>query len=255
MKYLLLLPVMLICCCGSLAQPQKYTVANAHSHNDYEQAMPFVAAYNAGFGSMEADIFLQDGNLYVAHNTDQLAAKKLLETYYLKPMALAIEKNGGFIYRDTSKRLQVLIDIKTEAISTLDAFIKLLQQYPSLANNRSINWVISGNRPGEKSFASYPAFILFDGVISTTYSTEALARIAMMSASFKTFSSWDGEGELPAIAFSNIQAALTQMHLLNKPVRLWAAPDNADTWKTLMQLGVDFINTDKISELAEFLRK
>ncbi len=33
------------------AQPV-YTVANAHSHNDYEQKIPFWIAYNEGLGSI-----------------------------------------------------------------------------------------------------------------------------------------------------------------------------------------------------------
>jgi hypothetical protein len=42
-----------------------YTIANTHSHNDYEQRVPFWTAYNAQFGSIEADIFLVDGRLMV----------------------------------------------------------------------------------------------------------------------------------------------------------------------------------------------
>ena len=41
------------------AQPSAYTVSQAHSHNDYEQAVPFWTAYREGFGSIEADIFLE----------------------------------------------------------------------------------------------------------------------------------------------------------------------------------------------------
>ncbi len=40
-----------------IAQPAKYTVANAHAHNDYLHPVPFYTAYNAGFGSIEADVF------------------------------------------------------------------------------------------------------------------------------------------------------------------------------------------------------
>jgi len=39
------------------AQPRIYSNANAHSHNDYEQANPFWNAYTEGFGSIEVDIF------------------------------------------------------------------------------------------------------------------------------------------------------------------------------------------------------
>ncbi len=41
----------------------RYTIANTHSHNDYEQPIPFWTAYNAQFGSIEADVFLVDGRL------------------------------------------------------------------------------------------------------------------------------------------------------------------------------------------------
>jgi hypothetical protein len=36
---------------------RRYTVANTHSHNDYEQHTLFWMAWQAQFGSIEADIF------------------------------------------------------------------------------------------------------------------------------------------------------------------------------------------------------
>lgn len=41
---------------GTFAQQRNYSVSNAHAHNDYEHPAPFYTAYNAGFGSIEADI-------------------------------------------------------------------------------------------------------------------------------------------------------------------------------------------------------
>lgn len=43
---------------SGFAQEKEYTVANAHSHNDYEQPNPFFEAYGEQFGSIEAAIFL-----------------------------------------------------------------------------------------------------------------------------------------------------------------------------------------------------
>ena len=37
------------CAISLFAQPTKYTLDNAHSHNDYEQKRPFWAAYELGF--------------------------------------------------------------------------------------------------------------------------------------------------------------------------------------------------------------
>ncbi|HTN36686.1 MAG TPA: hypothetical protein VL053_06400, partial [Arachidicoccus sp.] len=39
----------------------KYTTQNAHSHNDYEQTHYYTQATDAAFGSMEADIYLVNG--------------------------------------------------------------------------------------------------------------------------------------------------------------------------------------------------
>ena len=43
--------------------------------------------------------------------------------------------------------------------------------------------------------------------------------------------------------------------MLHKPVRFWDAPDNANAWKQLEQLGVEYINTDHIRELAAFFQQ
>src|ERR1700750_333937 len=51
-----------------------YTVANTHSHNDYEQPTPFWMAYQEQFGSIEADIFWLNGQLIVAHNLRETQA-------------------------------------------------------------------------------------------------------------------------------------------------------------------------------------
>jgi hypothetical protein len=44
-------------CLIASGQNRRYSISNAHSHNDYEQRIPFRMAYQAGFGSVEADIF------------------------------------------------------------------------------------------------------------------------------------------------------------------------------------------------------
>ena len=42
-----------------------------HSHNDYAQKRPFWGAYEAGADSIEADVFLVDGELLVAHSRNE----------------------------------------------------------------------------------------------------------------------------------------------------------------------------------------
>src|SRR5689334_11645846 len=167
------------------AQPLHYTPGNAHSHNDYENPLPFWTAYKAGFGSIEADIWLQpDGKLLVGHDLNEIKSGRTLEQYYLDPMEQSFEKNHQHIYADTSKHLQLLIDVKTEAVSTLRRLIEVLQQYPHLINNSNTSFVISGNRPAPEAFNSYPSFICFDGDPLRVYTEEQQRKIGLVSDNF-----------------------------------------------------------------------
>lgn len=232
------------------AQSYQYTSANIHSHNDYEQPSPFWTAYNAMVGSIEADIFLQHDSLIVAHNEKELSLHRTLEEYYLKPLAKCIEKNGGYAFSDKKKKLQVLIDVKTDSIATLNKLIELLRKYPTLINNPSLTWVISGNRPDDNRLSSYPSFILFDGILSHQYDTKALKKIALMSDNIAHYVAGN---DVTADEWQKLQATVKQSHDLKKPVRFWGTPDNMEVWSKLMQLRVDYINTDHINALTAFL--
>ena len=240
-----------------VAQKRGYTTANGHSHNDYEKPNPFFEAYKYQFGSIEADIFyLKDSKeLFVAHTSAELNSKRrTLDSLYLDPLANCIRKNKGSVYPDSTRMLQLLVDIKTEAVPTLNRLIEVLREYPALINTSSLRIVISGNRPSPDSFYTYPSFIQFDGVIGTTYTNEALKRIPLLSASFRQFSKWNGIGIIPANERTQLSKLIREAHHLGKPVRFWAAPDTADAWKELMNLNTDYINTDKVKELSDFFK-
>jgi alkaline phosphatase len=235
--------------------PQKrYTTANAHSHNDYEQAIPFHKAWQKRFGSVEADIFLRNGKLIVAHDTIQIARQWTLDSLYIGPLLLQLEKNGGFVYPDKKRSLQLMIDIKSEAISTLDRLVQKIKAYPSLTKSTSLKIVISGSRPDPEQFASYPSWILFDGELRREYQPKELEKIVMLSDNFARYSSWKGQGALPEKDRQNLKEMIDKAHQLNKKVRFWNAPDTPEAWKIFMELGVDYINTDKIEELSTFLK-
>jgi alkaline phosphatase len=236
------------------AQIQKYTVANVHSHNDYEQRIPYWLAYNAGFGSIEADIFLVDSLLYVAHDRNELQRKIKLEEEYLLPLRQCLLKNKGYLYPIGDKKLQMLIDIKTDSINTLNALILLLKKYPELIQCKNLSWVITGNRPDERLFTGYPDFIRFDGELHKNYSEAALNKISMMSDDFRRYSFWNGEDSIKATDAAILKSAIIKSHNLNKPVRFWNAPDKPNAWRQFMVLQVDYINTDHIQELAAFLK-
>ncbi|WP_229457534.1 hypothetical protein, partial [Nostoc sp. CHAB 5715] len=84
-------------------------------------------------------------------------------------MALC-EKNGGSIYKDKSKPLQFLIDLKTPADPSLTALVRELAPYEKfLAPKGNVKIVISGNTPKPENFSKYPAYIFFDGRPEVNY--------------------------------------------------------------------------------------
>lgn len=239
------------------AQPHQYSAANAHSHNNYVQPVVFWDAYNQQYGSIEADVFLaaDSSNLWVAHKASELDIKKVsLDSLYLQPLVSCIKKNNGFIYADHSRRLQLMIDIKTDAGPALQQLITMIRKYPELVDNPSLQFVISGNRPNPLQFASYPPFIWFDGEVDSTYTDASLARIAMISAPLSKYTEWKGDGSIPRKDRKIVQRIIKKSHAAKKPIRFWGAPDQINAWSTLVKLQVDFINTDHVDELVMFFQ-
>jgi alkaline phosphatase len=235
------------------AQPSHYTVANVHSHNDYEQAVPFHWAYNASFGSIEADVFLIRDTLFLAHDTPELKRHRTLEDWYIKPLDSCVASHNGYPYADTLRNLQMLIEPKLAGVPTVAALLRLLKRYPRLTANIRLRWTITGNRPDPSSFPTYPSFIWFDGEFSKNYTPQALARVALFSDDYRNYSHWWGRDTLPAVDKARLAAAIARAHAYGKPIRFWDAPDAPVAWKQLMELGVDYLNTDHIKALATYL--
>ena len=233
----------------------KQDVSNAHSHNDYEQKRPFELAYENGFGSVEADVWLKDGKLCIAHDAKDIDSKKTIGTLYLEPLVNKVKANKGHIYADRKKKLQLLIDIKSEAKSTLDALVTELENYPELIRNKNLKFVISGNRPRPVDYVNYPDFIFFDGRPNEEYDKEALKKVGLISESYYKFARWNGMGEIAANERAALLSAVQKAHEKGKPFRFWATPDTESSWKLFMELGVDYINTDKVEGLAAFMGK
>ncbi len=236
------------------AQPVKYSIANIHAHNDYDHNIPFIQAYGLQLGSIEADVLWINDTLFVAHSAKELKRNVLFENTYLKKLEEGIKKNNGYAYPDTSRILQLLIDVKTDSLQTLDAVINSIKKFPLLLNNRSVRFVITGNQPPPVQFGSYPSYILFDGKINDASHLQQVNRVAIFSANFATYSKWKGEGAIPESELLVLKKNIAYAHALHKQIRFWGVPDNRHTWEMMMELGVDYINTDHIVDVAAFVK-
>lgn len=240
-----------ICLSLSVAQPGTYTIKNAHSHNDYEQTRPFHAAYELGFGSIEADVFLKEGRLYVAHNWEDIKPERTFEALYLIPLLEKIRANKGWPYPNRAG-LQLLIDLKNTGQATLAALQKLLAPYRKELSHVRI--VISGDMPPPDQLSQQDPIFTFDGRKNLVYSKEASPRVVLVSSNIMDFGPyWNGKLPLAESVRQKISTFIALQHAQKKLVRLWATPNTALGYQTLKELGVDYIGTDNLEELASFL--
>ena len=103
----------------------------AHSHNDYEQPRPLFEALDQGFCSVEADIFVVDGQLLVGHTKESLKPGLSLESLYLAPLRKRIKENRGRVYPSVAT-IHLLIDIKTDATATYQVLRRTLERYSDI---------------------------------------------------------------------------------------------------------------------------
>lgn len=238
------------------AQGQKINKANqGHSHNDYKQSAPFSISYGAKMGSIEADIFLKDGKLYVAHELSEIAAERTLKNLYLEPLKQAFEKNGKRAYPEKNNRLQLVIDLKQPAHEILPALEREILAYKEVfdpANPDAVKLVLSGDIPAPADFDAVSKLFSFDGRPNINYTAAQLSRIAMISDQLSNYTVWNGKGNPTAADQAKLRKVIESAHQVKKPFRFWGSQDSPNTWIVLRHLGVDWINTDVPERLNEF---
>jgi alkaline phosphatase len=236
----------------------QYSTLNAHSHNDYVNETPFRLAYNNHFGSIEADIWAVNGELFVAHSRAEIMAEKTLDLLYIQPIVKLFTENRGKAWSDNPSTFQLLIDLKTTTEPTLSILVDKLRKHPEVfdpdVNENAIRIVITGNRPVPDEFIKYPGFIYFDGILNLNYSDQQLKRVPLYSENLIKFTLWNGEGDIIEKDKIRLKYVIDSVHALNKKIRFWNAPDDKNAWGTFINMGIDYLNTDHIVNLTEFLK-
>lgn len=235
---------------------------NAHAHNDYLHARPLLDALDQKFCSVEADIYLVDGRLLVAHNREDVRPERTLEALYLEPLKQRVGANGGKVYPN-GPTLTLLVDIKSEAEPTYRVLRDVLMPYAGMLtryeNGNStpgaVSVVLSGNRPRALLAAETTRLATLDGRLSDLGTGASPNLISLVSDNWQLSFTWRGVGEIPAGEHDKLVAFVRRAHAEGYRLRFWATPETPAAWSELRKAGVDLIGTDDLHSLAAFLRK
>jgi hypothetical protein len=160
----------------------------------------------------------------------------------------------------TTHPLILMIDIKSDGEETYKVLKEQLKQYNPILTHYDkmevqknyVSILLSGNKPYKAMTLETDRFVTLD--CDTKYGNERpdFPYITRLSDNYKDDFKWDGNGTMPENEHDKLLKMVVKAHSQNRDIRFWGAPDTPDLWKTFLDAGVDWINTDKLKEFADF---
>lgn len=245
---------------GVAAQAQVVPLTRVHAHNDYEHKRPLFDALDHGFCSVEADIYLVEGRLLVAHDRDQVRPERTLQSLYLDPLRERVRKNGGRVYPN-GPEVTLLIDLKSDWKEIYPPLRGVLQQYremlvtfhDGIRETNAILAIITGNRSKAMFDGETVRFAALDGELADLNGGSSADFIPWISGNWRRIFTWNGTGDIPVEEKTKLQQIVAKAHQQGRKVRFWGAPDQPVFWKELLAEDVDLINTDDLAGAQKFL--
>lgn len=247
---------------GLAQQVHQTPLFQAHAHNDYRQKHPLQDALKNGFWSVEADLFLVDGELLVGHSRDELSKERTLRKLYLNPLKNYFQGSKQKL-NEKSPPFTLLIDIKTDGEAVYQVLRNQLREYKTLLTtcqdgktiHHPVQVVISGDRPVEMIEADNPRYAGIDGRLSDLDSDKPSQLMPLISDRWTSHFEYRGKGKMSNAERKKLREIVRQAHAAGRRVRFWATPESEELWQELVAAGVDHINTDKLEKLHDFLNQ
>ncbi len=227
-----------------------------HAHNDYWHERPLLDALERGFCSVEADVFLRDGDLLVGHAVGELRPGRTLAAVYLDPIRERLEATGCVVQE--GRPFTLLVDIKADgagAYRVLAEQLRPLRRFLVGDESRpaALRVVVSGDRPIDAMAADAERLAGVDGRLEDLDRDDRPATLVpLVSDRWGSRFTWYGDGPMPDAERAELRELVARAHARGQALRFWATPDAAAFWNELAAAGVDLIGCDDLDAFAEF---
>ncbi len=211
-------------------------------------------ALEAGAGSLEADVFLIDGELRIGHSLAEAQKGARLQDVYVPFVDHPILRRP--IADGRTENVLLLVDIKTDGAKAWLRLRELLAEVKDrLAGARpgAVRVVVSGDRD-QQAILSDPAGLAgVDGRFDEPRAGIPAWRIPLVSGSWTSFFAWRGRGAFPEDQAAKLAGMTSAIRAEGRRSRFWASPDLPLAWSALKKGGADFINTDRPGSVRSWL--
>lgn len=240
----------------SAPHPLKPMIA-AHSHNDYEQRRPLLDALALGYRSVEADIWLRDGELWVSHKGRSFAGT--LRELYLDPLQARVDRSGSV--SGDGETFLLWLDLKSGEDELVLALRQLLARYPMLTRmdgektqSGPVTIILTGDESAKRAYTAGAGSRFACRDSNELVADESRDSLHLWYAlSWPDWFSWDGEGPIPSAERNRLRALVDAVHRLGRRLRLYHLPEAESVWNEALDAGVDLLSTDQLLRLERFL--
>ncbi len=250
----------LLCAASTYAQSTPAPLTRVHAHNDYVHPHPLFDALDHGFCSVEADVFLVDGKLLVAHERFQTKPDRTLQALYLDPLRERVKRNAGHVYPN-GPEFTLLVEFKGDWHTSYPVLRDVLKPYAGMLSSfrdgtkqtNAITVIITGHRSKEMFAGESNRYAALDGDLVDLDSNEPATLIPWISSNWYQTFRWNGSGTILGADRTKLREIVAKAHQQGRRVRFWGAPDQPNFWRELLEDGVDLINTDDLDGAQKFL--
>ncbi|EKM75038.1 hypothetical protein AGABI1DRAFT_116609 [Agaricus bisporus var. burnettii JB137-S8] len=253
------------------------TALPIHSHNDYLQDAPLFTALDVGILSVEADVWLRDGQLYVAHTEGDIDTSKTFQSLYLQPILDIIEgKRDSVTKISVDSPLQLLIDFKSNGDQSYGPVLQALSPLRDAGHlttfkdgqlvQGAVTAVGTGNTPLDKVLAATPRDLFYDAHIQDINDTPPAEGVAwgpeiapLASANFPDVNGILGEaytfitGNVMGSTHDKLIDLIGTAHSKNMKSRFYGAQDRDGVYLEFLRDGSDYINADRLEYVKDLI--
>ncbi|EAS31129.1 uncharacterized protein CIMG_06608 [Coccidioides immitis RS] len=257
-----------------------------HSHNDYWRDRPVYSAIAAGCVSIEADVWLINGTLYVGHHRSSLAETRTLKSLYIDQIVQILKRQNpqnkfvpsstrnGVFDTNPAQTLYLFIDIKTDGVETWKQVSKDLQPLRDLGYltkvkngikiSAPVTVIGTGNTPLNLITELENRDYFYDAPLAELDQPE-LDNISSLispiaSTSFEAAvgaTNQDKEDPLTSAQLETIRAQIKKAKSKGIGARYWQTPGwpirrRNEIWRVLLKEGVALLNVDDLDAVKEY---